>query len=495
MALTIETPEIAVAGATPSLRGGAKRLAFSQGFQYVARLGTSVVLARLLSPRDFGLLGLVSVLIVLLQRTPGGMLTALVQRERVDRALASSVFYFNVVVGSLITVILLVTAPWLSGVLGDTTATDVLRGMSLSFAIVAFAKVPQAMLRRNMRYSAIAALGSANAFVTGAVAIPLAVAGHGVAALVIGQLAATVTETAIACALARWRPAWSFRWSDIRSVSRFARNYTAFSLVGYLSDAGDKFIVGRWVGTAALGLYTLPYRLLFAPVYAIAQVYRDLLLPVFARDQHNHAAIARHYLRAVASMSLLTFPICAVTAALADPLIAVALGRKWHEAGPILAVMALVALLQSVVITGGVILTAKGRTDILLRWGLVSGVTMLAFYGVGTRWGATGVAVGFLAGTAVLAYPAMALPFRQIDLPVRALLRTLAPATIATAALGAAALSVRIGMESSGFGPTPVAVAGVGGATVAYGVALVWMRPPAFTDLLSLVRDRRSPVR
>jgi PST family polysaccharide transporter len=490
VALTIDAATEVTPAATPSVRSGATRLAASQGLQYVARLGTSVVLARLLAPNDFGLLGLVGVLVVLLQRTvgDGGMVNALVQRERVSRELASSVFYLQVVLGALTTATLVVTAPWLSALLGDRDATGVLRGIALCFVIAAFAKVPEAMMRRHMQYGRVAALGSMNAVVTGVVAVPLAVAGHGVASMVIGQVVAVVAEVLTAWVLSGWRPARVFRWSEIRGVTGFARNLTAFNLVNYLSDAGDKFVVGRFVGTSALGLYNLPYRLLFAPVFAIAQVYRDLLFPRFSRDQHDDAAIASGFLRAVASMSLVTFPMCALTAALAGPLVDAGLGERWHDAGPILSVMAVAALVQSVLVTGGTILTAKGRTDVLLRWGLVSSVTMFAFYGVGARQGAIGVAVGFLLGSAVLAYPAMAIPFRQIGLPVRRLVVALVPAIVATIALVAIAVGARLVLTSAGAGDAVVALAGVGAASLVYVGVLLAMRPPALDDLLSLTR-------
>jgi O-antigen/teichoic acid export membrane protein len=481
--------------APPSVRAGAGRLAASQGFQFVVRLGTSLVLARLLDPRDFGLLGLVSVLVVLLQRTlgDGGMVNALVQRERVSRELASTVFFFNLLVGAVTTSVLVAAAPWISRALGDEDATGVLRGIALSFLLAAFAKVPEAMLRRSMQFGRVAMFGSTNALVTAAVAIPLAVAGHGVASMVIGQVVAVGVEAVLAWVLSGWRPMACFRRSELRKVTSFARNIAAFNLVNYFADAGDKFVVGRFVGTSALGLYSLPYRLLFAPVFAVAQVYRDLLFPVFSRNQHDDGAISRTYLRAVGAMSLVTFPLCALAAVLGQPLVDAGLGERWHEAGPILSVMAVVALLQSVLVTGGIILSAKDRTDVLLRWGLGAGLTMFASYAVGALWGAMGVAVAFLLSTAVLAYPAMKLPFRELSLPVRRLVVALLPAGAVTAVLAGAAFVTRVALEARGAADLTVAAAGTLAGAAGYLAALAWLRPDAVDDLLSMLKKRRTP--
>lgn len=487
--------DVASPAATPSVRAGAGRLAASQGFQFVVRLGNSLALARLLDPRDFGLLGIVSVLVVLLQRTlgDGGMVQALVQRERVSRELASSVFFFNVLVGLGTTTVLVAAAPWISRALGDADATGVLRGIALSFAIAGFAKVPEAMLRRSMQYGKVALFGSTNALVTAAVAIPLAVAGHGVASMVIGQVAGVFVEAVLAWLMAGWRPMATFRRRELRRVTSFARNTTAFNLVNYFADAGDKFVVGRFVGTTALGLYSLPYRLLFAPVFAIAQVYRDLLFPVFSRNQHDDEAIGRTYLRAVGAMSLVTFPLCAITAVLGQPLVDAGLGAKWHEAGPILSVMAIVALLQSVLVTGGIILSAKDRTDVLLRWGIVAGLTMFGSYAVGAIWGAMGVSVAFLLATVVLAYPAMKLPFRELSLPVRRLVVALLPAGAVTAVLAGCAFLARVVLEGQGAPDLTVASAGAVFGAAGYLAALAWLRPDAADDLLSMLKRRSTP--
>lgn len=477
-------------GPGPSLHHGATRLAAGQGFQLAARLVTSFALARLLDPHEFGLIGLVTVVTLLLQRTLGnaGMINALVQRQEVSRALTSSVFWFNLLIGAITAGALIAGAPWISAGLGDPDATGVLRGLAVAFVIGGAVRVPTAMLRREMRYGQMATIGSANAAVNGIVAIGMAAAGFGVASMVVAQLAAMTAEVALAWHFSSWRPLATFQRAELRKVTTFARNLTLFNFVNYFGDAGDKFVVGRFVGTEALGHYSLSYRLLFAPVYAIAQVYRDLLFPAFSRNQDDHLAITSAYLRAVAAMSLVTFPLCAMTSALAGPLVDAALGPKWHDAGPILSVMALVALQQSVLVTGAIILTAKGRTDVLLRWGIASGLTLLACYAIGAIFGAIGVALGFLVGTTVLAYPAMAIPFRELSLPVRRLLAALRPAMAAAGAPAAAAVAARVATESAALPPTAVLAAGSIAGAAAYITVLVVLRPRALDDLFRMVK-------
>jgi PST family polysaccharide transporter len=393
--------------------------------------------------------------------------------------------------GIATTAALVVLAPVVGSALGDPGATDVLRGLAITFTLMGIAKVPQAMLRREMRYRAIAGLDTINALVTGIVAVPLAATGHGVASLVVGQVVAVGVEVVLTVVTVRWWPTSGFHRSELRKISGFARNLFAFNLVSYFADAGDKFIVGRFVGTASLGIYNLPYRLLLSPVFAVGQVVRELLLPVFSRNQHDNDAIARVYLRAISMLALVSFPATALTAALGGPLVDTALGPKWQEAGPILTVLAVVALELSVLVTSGVILRAKGRTDILFRWGVVAGATNFVCYAIGAQWGVMGVAAAFLFGTTILAYPAMAIPFRQIDLPMARLGQVLlAPSLVAAATAGAAA-ATRVAAESAGMAPIAVLVVGTLAGASALLVSLLILRPPALADLLANVTRRR----
>jgi O-antigen/teichoic acid export membrane protein len=477
-----------------ALASGAISLLLGEAFQFILRLGIAIVLARLLTPADFGLVGLVTVVTGLLERTvsDGGMVNALVHREDVSRELASSVFFLNLLSGVALFSLIFVAAGPLAHLLGNPRATDVFRGLALVFGIASFAHVPQAMLRRSLRYGALALLVVANALVTGLVAIPLALAGHGVASLVIGAIAGVGAEMFLALALSRWTPVFHFRVKEIRSLASFSGNLTAFHFLNYFSDQGDKFIVGRFVSTSALGFYSVPYRLVFAPVSSLGGVFSSLFFPVFAREQHDHESIGNQYIRAAAVLAAIAFPFCALISALGSPLIDALLGRQWHSAGPILTVMSAVALMQSVLITVGVIYTSTGRTNIMLRWGAGAGVVMFACYATGAVWGAMGVAIGFLVGTVLLAYPAIAIPFNLIGCSPAALARQLGPVVFATMAGVAVAVGVRFCMDAGGSAPLAITIVGGGAGSIAYLAVLLVQKPPVMEDVRLFIATRRK---
>ncbi|HEV7524947.1 MAG TPA: lipopolysaccharide biosynthesis protein [Acidimicrobiia bacterium] len=477
-----------------AMASGAISLLVGEAFQFFLRLGIAIVLARLLTPADFGLVGLVTVVTGLLERTvsDGGMVNALVHRDDVSRELASSVFFFNLLSGVLLFAGIFLAAGPLAHLMGNSRATDVFRGLALVFAIASFTHVPEAMLRRSFKYAAMALLVMTNAFVTGLVAIPLAIAGHGVASLVIGAIAGISAEMILALALSRWTPVLHFRLKEVRSLASFSGNLTAFHFLNYFSDQGDKFIVGRFVGTSALGFYAVPYRLVFSPISSLGGVFSSLFFPVFAREQHDHESIGNQYIRAAAVLAAIAFPFCGLISALGGPIVDALLGPQWHAAGPIVTVMSAVALIQSVLITVGVLYTSTGRTNIMLRWGAGAGAVMFACYATGVYWGAMGVACGFLLGTVLLAYPAVAIPFGLISCSPAALARQLAPVVVATVAGVAAALGVRAGLESLTVAPLAIAVAGGLAGIVVYLPVLLLQKPPVMEDVRLFIATRRK---
>jgi PST family polysaccharide transporter len=308
----------------------------------------------------------------------------------------------------------------------------------------------------------------------------------------VGILASRVASNIVVWCVSSWRPRLHFRWADIREVTGFSANLSAFNFFSYFSEAGDKFIVGRFVSATALGFYGFGYRLLLQPTQSVLQVCRLVLFPAFARIQDDNDNIGRGYVRATSAVAMLTFPVTVGIAVMAKPIVHVVLGDKWLPAVPILAIFGPLAAIHAVSTTTSVLYQAKGRTDLQFRWGVVVGVAMLGAYLIGSHWGATGVAWSFLLGTVVLAGPTLAIPFHLVELPFRRFLAGLLPSAIPTAVMAAVAYGLRRLLENDGArAATTLFLPVLAGAAVYAGLVLV-MRPQALRDLVLLVRPRRS---
>ena len=287
----------------------------------VVRIVSAIVLARMLTETDFGLVSLVTIVTAFYDRVLGdtGTTAALVQLERITQGLASSVLWLNVAVGAIGTTVMITFAEPLAALLGERDAADLLRVVACIAVVSSFGYVPRALLRRRGEFRKLALANMMNAGITAGGSIVLAQAGWGEWSLAVGNLAGAAAFMLAAWLQIDWRPSLVFVRSEVRSISRFSVNLSASNLFGYISFAGDRFIVGRFLGVADLGYYGLANRLMRYPVQTSSQTYRDVIFPSLARLQGDRDEVGRVFGRSVAGIAFVLFPVCASVAALARP--------------------------------------------------------------------------------------------------------------------------------------------------------------------------------
>jgi O-antigen/teichoic acid export membrane protein len=470
---------------------GARWAAGGQITMHVSRMVITVVLARLILPDERGLYAMALVVTDLLERvvaaTPGA---GLIHVKTLTQRLVSSVFWFNILVGLGIAGALAAAAPVAGRLFDDGDLAPVLRAVGLCFIALSLGQAQRALLRRSFRFRAVAAADVTNALVQGGVSVFLAFRGWGTWALVWGLLAGKLASNLIVWSASSWRPSRLFNWADVRSLRRFSGNLSAFSFFSYFQEAGDKFIVAR-IGQTALGYYMLGYQQLLVPVDAVLSVSRNVLFPAFARMEDDEAVRAG-YTRSCAAVAVLFFPLGLGMTVVAEPFVRVILGERWLPSVPVLEIFGIIAMINAVSNTTSVLFQSKGRTDLQLRWGVANGLLLLIGYVIGSQWGFVGVAWAFLIGTAICAVPGLMIPFSLIRLPFGRFLAALAPVALATVVMGAAAYSVRLLAEHAGAGWPTVLFSAVATGAVVYGAILLFVRPQAVRDLVTLARPKAS---
>ena len=456
----------------------------------VGRIASVLVLTRLLTPEQFGIVALVTVVTGFFERVLGdtGTTVAVVRNPRLSQGLASSVLYWNIFIGAVTAGSFLVFGDVIASWLGDASAGDLLRVLGLLAVVNGFFHVPNALFRRHLQFSRLAAVNLTNATVTGIATIAMAIAGWGEWALVAGTLVGSFVATLVAWALVSWRPSWYFSFAEMSTISRFSANLSVQNIFGYAAQAGDRFIIGRFVGTADLGFYGLANRLMRYPVQTTAQTYKEVVFPNLAKIQDSFPQMAQVYARSVSGIAFIVFPICATVAAVADPLVGVALGPAWAETTSILGLIAVTSAIQAVASTTGSLYLARGRADLLLRWQVFSSIVLVIAYSVGARWGLVGVAWGFLLGTAVLTPLAFAIPLRLIDARMRDALRgTVGLAVAATIAALGSNLVVRL-LAAGDNGDLVQLLAGSAVSVGIFAALVVLFRPAVLDDFIKLLR-------
>jgi O-antigen/teichoic acid export membrane protein len=470
------------------LAQGVRWVASSQITVQLGRLSLAIVLARILVPADFGVVSLVMIFIAFVDIALGdvGTAAAIVQRQNLTDREISSLFWFNVGVGVVSTGVAQIAAPLMDHVLDHPDVVIAFRVVALTFTVAGFRMAHLAILRRDLRYRALATADIASFVANAAVAIGLALAGAGFWSIIVGSLVSNVVMTIFVWSLSGFRPSFSYEWAHLRSVAAFSLNLSLFRVVNFFSAQGDRFLVGAYAGADSLGFYSQANRLVRYPLDTAAVVYRRVVVPAMSKDQDDNLRLRKAFLTATGVSAVTVMPFTILAAILAEPLILALPGEQWLPAVPLIRLIAMVGLLNTIAGQSGVIFQVKGRTDLLLYWGIAAASVNMTGYIIGLQWGVEGVAWGYLISMMLLVLPNFYLPLRLIDTQLRTLWPQLRGIIGAGAALGATAFVTLRLTYSTGANPwIPLIAASLAGGGV-YIALLVATQNRSFLNLVEV---------
>lgn len=402
---------------------GATQL-LGQAFQF----GFSVAVARLLSPAEFGLIGMIVVFTGFASSLAdlGSGAFIVQKRSAVDSSL-NSVFWLNVAVGGTLTILFSLAAPLIAYFYNEPELRLLTVVVALNFLVVSLSVVQNALLTKSMDFRTRFWIEIASIIASGASALVLAMAGAGVWSLVGQSMVSAATRTVLIWWLSPWRPAWSFEPSAVKEVVRFGRHLVGFNAVIYWENNVDKAVIGRLIGGPSLGSYTLAERIMRIPSTNLTTVAGAVMFPALCAMQSDVDSVKRVYLRSNRLLALVTFPMMAGLYVLAEPAILFVLGDKWRSATAIIPVLCLAGMAQSVYNTAGWIYLSRGRPDILLRVSVYALLARLAGVLVGFHWGILGIAWAYVLGVyACVLYPAWSGAGRLIGLRFLDILKNVA---------------------------------------------------------------------
>lgn len=398
---------------------GIKWSAFSQMGSQAIQFFSILILVRLLSPSDFGLMSmsmLVILFIILFKDMGTG--AAVVRDKTLSEEALSSIYWLNVILGLFATLLVYSISPWIADFFHEPKVTPVLKFLSFTFLISGFSFIQKSLLERDLAFSKLAKLETTAVLVGAGVGIGMAFVGYGVWSLVFQSLAITLLTTIFLLTLSAWRPKMIFRWTEIRAIGKYSLNLSGYNFFNYFARNADDLLIGRYLGAQELGYYNLAYRLLLYPLRTISGVINRVMFPVYSLIQDDNARFRQAYLKIIAAIALVTFPLMLGLMVLAKPFVLTVFGTPWEPMIVLLIILAPLGMMQSIGTTVGSIYQAKGRTDWMFRWGIVSGsITIIAFV-IGLQWGIVGVAMAYATVGIILTYPNFLIPFKLIDLPI-----------------------------------------------------------------------------
>lgn len=430
-------------------------------------LVTTAILARLLTPSEFGVVALATLAVTYLDALKDlGLGPALIQRRADDlEEAANTVFTLNLILGGLLSLIGILVAPLFAEFFRNPLVTPLLRVLSLSFVLNALGSVHVIRLQRELEFRKKLIPDLARSSVKGIVSIGLALAGASVWALVIGQLAGVLVFVVAAWIVFPWRPKLTINGSIAGVLLKFGVTVIGVDILAVLTDNFDYLIIGRVFGEAPLGIYTLAYRLPELLVLNMLWVLAAAIFPAFASLQDEPETLRRGFLTTIRFIQLAVLPICLGLFIAADPLIRVAFGEQWLDAIPILRILAVFAFITSIGFNIGDIYKAVGRPDILVKLELLNLGLLIPTLITLARFGVAGIAVGHVIISGIHMTLRLIIAMRFVHVSLGEIAAQLIPSLLA--GLGLTVLAVPALYLTASFSPlvqlVAVTIAGAAG--------------------------------
>jgi O-antigen/teichoic acid export membrane protein len=437
-----------------SIRGAGVALG-SQALRFVLQMGTTMILARLLSPEDFGLQGMVLVMTGFLGVfRDAGLGTATVQRDVITHEQISALFWINVGLGSALTVLAVVLAPVFVAFYHEPRLYSATMVSAITFLLIGLGAQHGWLLQREMRFMTMAKIDLLSLAISSAVGITMARWELGYWALVGMIVSGPLVTTAGAWLAVRWLPGMPSRGSGVRSMLHFGGTVSCNTFVVYVGYNVEKILLGRFWGAESLGLYGRANQLASMPSQQFIGAVGGVVFPALSRMQDDNERLCRSFLKGYSVVLSVIVPVVIASAVFAEDIVRVVLGPKWNEAAPVLRFLTPAILGFALMDPFRWFLMASGLASRNLRISYLVVPTMVLGILAGLPYGPKGVAFGYSLAVALLVVPVMAWAIQGTAITKLELWRSVNKPLFAGLVAGACGLICRTLVESV-FTPLP----------------------------------------
>jgi len=379
-------------------------LRWTAGAKFLGQLvtwGITLVVIRLLSPADYGLMELAGVFVAFLAMLSElGLGAAVIQRRGLSHNTLRSLFGVVLLVSALFYVLLATSAPWIASFYNEPRLILLVRVLALQFLLMGFTVLPQSILLRDLNFRKIAIVDFVSAISGSITTLALVLSGYGVWSLVWGSLMIRVVSM-VGLNLAQpflFLPRADMK--EIREFFSFSGYVTLSRILWYFYSSADTLIIGKVLGKELLGFYSVGSYVASLPMEKISGIINQVAFPAFSSVQSDPGLAGQHFLKAVRVMSFFAFPVLWGVSSIAPEFVAVFLGAKWSSAAIPLQVVSLVIPLRMISNLMNPAALGAGRPEISFQNSLVAFILMPAAFVIGSFWGLLGVSLAW-----VIAFP------------------------------------------------------------------------------------------
>lgn len=472
------------------LKGKSLRSAFNsiagESISFFLRIGSTAVLARMLMPEQFGLIGMVVALTGLFNVFKDlGLSDATIQRKDITQEEVSTLFWINVGVGTIFMMIVAGVSPLIAWFYGDDRLTGISLILSLCFFLSGLTVQPQALLYRQMRFGRLALIQVLSIIFSSFIGIYLAWEGFEYWALVwkeVGMIFFIAVGTWFMC---RWRPNRPKCCIKIGSMLGFGRDITGFNIVNYFSNNMDNVLIGWFCGAGPLGLYTKAYQLMVVPMNQIRFPLTRVGMSALSTLQQDPDRYRQYYSKLISILSFVYMPLVVYLGFYSENFILLILGPHWNNAASIFQVLAITAFIKPVVSTCDVVLITCGETKRYFLWGVVNTMFLVPAFFIGIHWGPIGIAVAYAVASYTILGPSLWYRLRGTPVTISLFLKSISVPASSSVLMGL--LLIPISQCLTPLNNLETIVVSFFAAVIAY-VGIWWLFPGGKQKLMDYFR-------
>lgn len=355
------------------------------------------LLARLLTPEAFGLVAMANIFLALLQIfLQQGFAQSLIQRQDLEPDHINTAFWSSLAIGLGLFLIGFTGASWVAAGFRQPLLVPILQALSLLFLITACGNVQQALLERAFNFKATATRVLVGTIAGGAVGIAMALFGFGVWSLVAQQIVQELVGVVLLWRASSWRPQLRFSGARFWELFQVGFPIVGFNFLNFFNSRADDLLIGYFLGAIALGYYSIAYRILTVMQQLLVQTIQQIALPTFSRLQNNLEQFRQAFYITTKLTSLIAFPVFIGVAVLAPELVVLIFGKQWLPSIPVLQVLALAGIFQSIGFFKSSVFIAMGKPSWNLWLSLLSVTLNLIGFSIAVHWGIVAVAAAFV---------------------------------------------------------------------------------------------------
>lgn len=388
--------------------------------QFLLQFGSMILVTRILDPRDYGIVAIAVSLNAFASVFNGnGLVSAVIQKKHISHEEQSIVYLYNCLLGLCLTLMLFIFSDVIAEFFAVGELSGVIRLMSLQMVITALGSQFYAHLIRAMNFKVVTLTEFLSTLLGVIVTLTMAYYGYAYWSLVVGYIMTSACKLILSISLTEWRPKWYGLNTSGSSLFRFGVNVTIADIVSYFSRNSDNLIVGKSIGSDQLGIYSRAYQLMMMPISQVRAPIQKVSFPAMSKLDSSSETYKNYYYNVIIIISFVSMPLAGLFFLKSDSIILLLFGERWIECSDVLQVLAIVAFLQPVASTRGIVMMSSAQTHKMMWVRSIQAICDILGFLVGLKWGILGVAYGYAISTWLTFVPLAWIAYGKTAVKVR----------------------------------------------------------------------------